>query len=219
MGRSPLRKGKRPHYGRAPISREPLAISAICEELLPARGATLGAERERFAPGSLVVVVSPALALDDDLRIGERLSPELYPDVVDEQEDDRVLLDVLWHEVGDQAMGELVHQRRALGIRRVARAHAHRTVAVAGIADPLVDDRPNRTGFHPKARRLLERCADPRAFREPDPPVLAGRRSELSGLRLEVDLRVAARVGAREGAAIEEHQKPGHADCRGRTTG
>src|SRR5687768_10271293 len=107
---------------------------------LPQAPGTLGGRLcQGFLPDALVIDDALAQALDPDLVVGEGLSPEIDPHVVDEKED-QLMMVALERHIGGQAMGELVDQRSALGLGWIAGPQEHRSpTSVAGVARAFVD--------------------------------------------------------------------------------
>ena len=75
----------------------------------------------------------PRAFLDVDLIVRKLASVKVHPNVVNPQEEVRMVVLALRKEVGFQPVARLMNQRRLLGVWRVARAQAHRQVTKVGL--------------------------------------------------------------------------------------
>src|SRR6266508_736232 len=92
-------------------------------------------------------IKAASAALNGDLFVGEWLSPKLDPDIIDKEEDDRMILKILRNQFRNEAVSKFVHESRSLCLQRITGSQAHRPVSESRVTRPFVDHDGNGAGL------------------------------------------------------------------------
>lgn len=153
------------------------------KELLELRRAFRGGELQCVPPARGVVERTTSAALNRDLFVSKRLSPQLLPNVVDEEEDDGVIFEIVWNQLSNETVRQFVYESGLLCVLRIASSETHGLASESRTGRSFKHNDRNRPGLESKSCGTLHHGDDSLALSVPCVPILIGSVIESRRLR------------------------------------